>query len=111
MPSAFQGLFAGSSGSGSDPDAWRHIAYSDLESWRGAHGWDRNSLIAAAEIDLDPDSLRLSLSPLMPLPRAQTFPFMHTDLLGKDSGGTRIAGPLVDIRAQHGLAMDPRLPS
>lgn len=111
MPAAFQGLLEGSSGSANLAEAWRDIKYSDLASWRGAHGWERNSVMAAAEIDFDPDTLQLTISVQKPLPQASAASWIQTDMLGKSTGATRIAGPLAAIRAKRVRNMDPRLAS
>jgi hypothetical protein len=111
MPAAFQGLLEGGAGSGNLPDAWREITYTDLASWRAAHGWDRNSVMADAEIDFDPGTLQLTLSTRRPLPRTSAVPWIQTDMLGRATGPTRIAGPLADVRAKHVRIVDPRLPS
>jgi hypothetical protein len=110
MPALFQGLLEEAAGPASDPDTWRRIKYSDLASWRAVHGWDQNSVVAAAEIDFDPVTLQLTLSPQRPLPKTTAIPWIQTDMLGKAAGPTRIAGPLAGLRAKHIWTMDPRLP-
>src|SRR5206468_3441241 len=47
MPAVFEGFVDASSGPVNDPEPWRRIQYTDLASWRAAHGWDRNSTIVA----------------------------------------------------------------
>jgi hypothetical protein len=111
MPGAFQGLLDAGSGLAGDSDAWRHVAFSDLASWRAAHGWEPNSVIAAVEIRFDADALKLSISAPNPLPRASAEPWMQADMQGKPTGSTRPAGPLADIGAKQVRTVDPRRPS
>lgn len=109
MPTAFQGLLAAGSGATSDPDAWRHIQYSDLESWRAAYGWDRNSSIVNAEIDFDPGTLQLNISAPTALPQTSAASWNRIDLLGKSTGRARLAGPLADPLAKRIWTADPRV--
>jgi hypothetical protein len=111
MPNAFQGLFEGNAAEANGPDGWRHIAYRELASWRGAFGWDKNSVTADARIEFDPDTLKLTISTSRPLPRASAVAGIENDMLGKDTGPVRIAGPLADMRTGRSRAVDPRRPS
>ena len=109
MPKEFQGLFEGMPTPTYDPDAWRHIKYRDLAAWRDLHGWDRNSVMADARIDFDPDTLQLTISGGKPLPRVGAVNQIQSDLTGRATAGTRIAGPLSDIRGKNSWQVDPRL--
>lgn len=108
MPMAFQGLFAGPAAAAGTADAWRYIAYSDLASWRAAHGWDRHSVLAEATIDFDPDALMLTVSSGKPLPRMRAVNGVDHDMLGAPTGATRIAGPLATLGLKDLLKLDPR---
>ena len=107
MAHVFQGFIDASSVAADDPEPWRRIQYLDLASWRGL-GWDRNSIQSVAEISFDPTTLRLSFSIPAPLPRAGANPWIETDLLGREVGPVRNAGPLADVRAQQIRTVDPR---
>lgn len=96
LPDKFQGLFDG-----------EVKQYLDLAAWRAAHGWDKTSIIAEAGIDFDPDSLQLSFTSRKPLPRVTAVPHIQTDLFGKATGATRVAGPLADPAAKK-QTIDPR---
>jgi hypothetical protein len=109
MPKEFQGLFEGTPTPYYDPDAWRHIKYRDLAAWRDAQGWDKNSILADAQIDFDPDTLQLTISSSKPLPRAGAVNQIHSDMLGKTAGADRVAGPLVNPGAKGPQHVDPRL--
>jgi hypothetical protein len=111
MPAAFQGLLDGTSSTANLSEAWRDITYADLTSWRAAHGWDLNSIMADADIDFDPDTLQLSFSTRGPLPQTTAVPWIETDILGRVTGPTRIAGPLANVRARRTWNVDPRQPS
>ncbi|MBW8869698.1 MAG: hypothetical protein JF563_02830, partial [Acidobacteriales bacterium] len=110
MPKDFQGLFEGPPSPTYDPEAWRHIKYRDLAAWRALHGWDRNSILAEAQIDFDPDTLQLSISSSKPLPRAPAVNQIQSDILGRTTGATRIAGPLADLQGKRSWRVDPRIP-
>jgi hypothetical protein len=110
MPKDFQGLFEGTPTPTYDPEAWRHIKYRDLAAWRDLHGWDRNSILAEAQIDFDPDTLQLTISSSKPLPRAATVNQIQSDILGRTTGATRIAGPLADLQGKRSWRVDPRIP-
>jgi len=109
MPKDFQGLFEGTPTPTYDPDAWRHIKYRDLAAWRDAHGWDKNSVMVNAQIDFDPDTLQLTISSSKPLPRVSAANQIQSDILGKATGTTRIAGPLADSKAKNSWHVDPRV--
>lgn len=108
MGGDFQGFLDASTGLAADGDAWRHIKYSDLASWRADHGWDRNSVQTDATIAFDPDTLQLTVAALNRLPKEQTFPWIRTDLLGRPTGRERIAGPLAEASGKRSLNADPR---
>ena len=111
MPNAFQGIFEGDPASSGGPDAWRHIAYRDLGSWRDVYGWDQHSLTDDAQIDFDAETLMLTMSIGRPLPRVRAVDGIENDILGKAAGPTRVAGPLANPQARHVWTMDPRMPS
>jgi len=106
MPKDFQGLFEGVPTPTYDPDAWQKIKYRDLAAWR-AQGWDRNSVLAEAQIDFDPDTLRLTISSSKSLPRVNAVNQIQSDLLGKTTGATRVAGPVANPGSAQNV--DPRL--
>jgi len=110
MAGAFQGLLDNPALAG-DSDAWRHVRYGDLASWRAAYGWDRSSVTGTMELDFNPDTLQLTVSAPGPLPTANVFSWIETDMLAKTTGRTRLAGPLADLREKRIWNMDPRLPS
>ena len=109
MPKDFQGLFEGSPTPYYDPDAWRHIKYLDLAAWRDADGWDRDSIIADAQIEFDPDTLKLTILSAKALPRVSVVNGIHGDMLGATTGASRIAGPLAALNAQTVVHVDPRV--
>jgi hypothetical protein len=82
--------------------------YVDLESWRHAHGWDTNSVVADGQIDFDPDTLHLTMAIHQPLPRVSAVNHIETDILGKDTGKTRMPGPLANPGAKREWKIDPR---
>jgi hypothetical protein len=108
MPKDFQGLFEGTPSPTYDPDAWQKIKYRDLAAWR-AQGWDKNSVTAEAQIDFNPDTLQLTISSSKPLPRVSAVNQIQSDMLGKATGTTRVAGPLANPGAKNSWQMDPRL--
>jgi len=109
MPKDFQGLFEGTPTPTYDPDAWRHIKYRDLAAWRDIHGWDKNSVMADAQIDFDPDTLQLTISSSKPLPRVSAVNQIQNDILSTATGTARIAGPLADSKAKNSWRVDPRV--
>jgi hypothetical protein len=111
MPKDFQGLFEGTPTPTYDPDAWRHIKYRDLAAWRDLHGWDKDSVMADARIDFDPDTLQLTISSSKPLPRVSAVHQIQSDLTGQATAATRIAGPLSNLRGKSSWQVDPRLPA
>jgi hypothetical protein len=82
--------------------------YVDLASWRGTHGWDKNSVVANAQVEFDPDTLLLTISPNQPLPKVSAVNQITTDILGRDAGATRVPGPLADPGTQRSWNVDPR---
>jgi hypothetical protein len=108
MPNEFQGLLEDSPASAGDSDAWRRIRYSGLAQWRGTYGWDRNSVIADAQIAFDADTLQLGFSAAGPLPRVAAVDRIDSDMLGKPTGPTRIAGPFANLAARNVWNADPR---
>jgi hypothetical protein len=97
MPAGFLGFYQGDTKS-----------YVDLAAWRGAHGWDRNSVVADMQIAFDPDSLRLTLSGSKPLPKVPAVAGVQSDLLGMPTGAARVAGPLANPGAKAAWTVDPR---
>ncbi|HEY2434653.1 MAG TPA: right-handed parallel beta-helix repeat-containing protein [Vicinamibacterales bacterium] len=97
MPARFQGYGEG--------DAKQ---YADLETWRRAHGWDINSVMADAQVDFDPDALLLTMAIRQTLPQVNAVNHIDTDILGKDAGVTRVPGPLANPGAKREWNVDPR---
>jgi hypothetical protein len=97
MPTQFQGYGEG--------DAKQYV---DLEAWRGAHGWDTNSVVADAHIDFDPDTIQLTMAIRQALPTVTAVNHIETDILGKDAGEARVPGPLADPGAKREWKIDPR---
>ena len=97
MPARFQGYGEG--------DAKQYV---DLEAWRHAHGWDTNSVAADGQIDFDPDTLQLTIAIPQPLPTVRAVNHIDTDILGKDTGPTRVAGPLANPGVKREWKVDPR---
>jgi hypothetical protein len=108
MPKDFQGLFEGNPTPFYDPDAWRHIRYRDLGAWRDTNGWDKNSISTDAQIDFDPDTLKLTISGAKGLPRVSVVNGIHDDMLGAAAGASRIAGPLAALGTRTDVHVDPR---
>jgi hypothetical protein len=108
MPPAFQGFFEASSGAADDSAPWRRIQYLDLASWRATHGWDRRSIQVAADIGFDADTLKLTFSAKWRLPKSTAPGWIDSDLLGRNAGSARIAGPVADIFAKQIWSVDPR---
>jgi hypothetical protein len=98
LPNNFQGYYEGDS-----------KQYLDLAAWRDVHGWDKNSVVADAQIDFDPDTLQLTISSSKPLPQVSAVNHIQSDMLGKVTGATRVAGPLADPEAKSTWHVDPRL--
>lgn len=94
MPEKFQGFFEG--------DIKQYL---DLAAWR-AHGWDKNSVTTEAEIAFDPDRLELKIASSKPLPHMHAE--IQSDMLGKATGTTRVAGPLSDLGTKRSWHVDPR---
>ena len=111
MPKDFQGLFEGVPTPNYDPDAWRHIKYRDLTTWRDAGGWDKNSVLADVRIDFDPDSLQLTISGAKKLPQASVVNRIHHDMLGRTTATSRVAGPVENLETRGTVHVDPRLSS
>ncbi|MDF0486530.1 right-handed parallel beta-helix repeat-containing protein [Sphingomonas sp. H39-1-10] len=109
MPNDFLGILPEPQTVASAPDAWRRVRYSDLASWRSAYGWDRTSLAADARIAFDSATLTLTVSTTARLPRLRAPGGIETDIRGRATGPTRIAGPLADLRSGQSLVIDPRL--
>jgi hypothetical protein len=97
MPKDFQGFYEGDS-----------KQYLDLAAWREAHGWDKNSVVADAQIDFDPDTLQLTISMSEPFPKDPTVNQIEVDILGKRTNGARVPGPLADPAAKSTWQLDPR---
>jgi hypothetical protein len=97
MPERFQGYGEG--------DAKQYV---DLVAWRAAHRWDTNSVSADAQVDFDPDTLRLMLSSRQPLPKVAAVNHIDVDILGEHAGEARAPGPLADPGARGEWNVDPR---
>ena len=97
MPARFQGYGEGDT-----------KQYLDLAAWRDAHGWDKNSVVADAQIDFDPDTLQLTIAIRQPLPKVSAVNHIEIDILGKDTGEARVPGPLANPGAQREWTIDPR---
>jgi hypothetical protein len=82
--------------------------YLDLAAWRDAHGWDKNSVVADAQIDFDPDTLQLTIASRQPLPAVSPVNQIDIDILGRATGHTRAPGPLADPGAKREWKVDPR---
>ena len=109
MPNQFQGLFEGAPPSDYDPNAWTHVKFYDLAAWRDLKGWDKNSVIADAQIAFNPDTLELTITSSKPLPRVGAVNQIQSDLLGKPTGANRAAGPVANPGTKGAWKMDPRL--
>ena len=109
MPEQFQGLFEGAPPPDYDPNAWTHIKFYDLAAWRALKGWDRNSVIADAQIAFNPDTLELTFTSSKPLPRVAAVNRIESDLLGRPAGSSRAAGPLANPGTKGSWKADPRL--
>ncbi len=96
LPKSFQGYYEGDT-----------KQYLDLAAWR-AHGWDKNSAAVEAKIDFDPDALTLSFSSRKSLPLVRAIDHIPSDMLGKPTGPTRVAGPLANPAAKRTWQVDPR---
>ena len=80
----------------------------DLSAWRDAHGWDKNSVTADAQIEFDAATLQLTISSSKPLPRVSAVNQIQSDLLGRPTGTTRAPGPVANPAAKGSWKMDPR---
>ena len=100
----YVGMSAGFQGYG-EGDAKQYV---DLETWRHAHGWDTNSMVADAQIDFDPDTLQLTIAIRQPLPKVSAVNHIEVDILGKDTGDARVPGPLANPGAKREWKVDPR---
>ncbi len=109
MPEKFQALFEGAPPPDYDPNAWTHLKFYDLAAWRALKGWDKNSVIADAQINFDPDTLQLTISTSKPLPKVAAVNHIETDMLGKPTGPSRVPGPLANPGSKGEAKTDPRL--
>jgi len=109
MPEQFQALFEGAPPPDYDPNAWTHLKLYDLAAWRALKGWDKNSVIADAQIAFNPDTLELTITSSKPLPRVGAVNQIQSDMLGKAAGSRRVPGPLANPGAKSSWQMDPRL--
>ena len=96
MPKDFQGFFEGDS-----------KQFLNLAAWREAHGWDKNSVVADAHIDFDPDTLQLTISMSEPFLKAPAVNQIEVDILGKLTSGARVPGPLADPGARSPGSLIP----
>jgi hypothetical protein len=99
MPTDFQGLYSGDS-----------KQYLDLAAWR-EHGWDKNSVVADAQINFDSDSLQLTIKSSQPFPKVSAVNHIESDMLGHVAGDTRVPGPLAAPNAKSAWQVDPRMVS
>ena len=97
MPNEFQGYCEGDS-----------KQYLDLAAWRSAHGWDKNSVAADAQIDFDPGHAAVDDLDRPPLPKVSAINQIETDILGQRAGEARVPGPLADPAAKRAWQVDPR---
>ena len=81
----------------------------DLAAWRTAHGWDKNSVVADAQIDFDPDTLQLTIASRQPLPTVSAVNQIEIDILGKDAGADQSAWPAGRSRREAGMESRPSL--
>jgi hypothetical protein len=109
MPDQFLGLFEGTPPPDYDPNAWTHIKFYDLAAWRALKGWDKNSVIADAQIAFNPDTLELTITSSKPFPQVGAVNQIQSDLLGKATGPSRAAGPLAKPGTKGAWKLDPRL--
>ena len=93
MPEQFQGLFEGAPPPDYDPNAWTHIKFYDLAAWRALKGWDKNSVIADAQIAFNPDTLELTITSSKPLPRVGAVNHDPERFAGQGDGGDQGCGP------------------
>jgi hypothetical protein len=97
MPARFQGYGEG--------DGKQYV---DMETWRRAHGWDANSVMSDAQVDFDPDMLQLTIVNRQSLPTVRTVNHADIDILGRETGPTRVPGPLANPGAKREWKIDPR---
>jgi hypothetical protein len=109
MPGQFQALYEGTPPPDYDPNAWTHLKFYDLAAWRALKGWDKNSVMADAQIAFNPDTLELTITSSKPLPRVGAVNQIQSDLMGKTTGASRVAGPLANPGTKGSWQMDPRL--
>jgi hypothetical protein len=100
MPYQFLGFFTGDS-----------KKFMTLAAWRETHGWDKNSAVVEMQIDLDPESLELTILSKDPIPQFSTFNQIESDMFGKASGDRRYPGPLANPTAKTVWKVDPRTPT
>jgi hypothetical protein len=81
----------------------------DLPDWRASHGWDKNGDVADMQVDLNVDTLQLTITSSAPLHKVATFRHIDSDLFGKPAGANRFPGPLADLTAKSSWKVDPRL--
>ena len=84
--------------------------YVDLAAWRSAHGWDKNRVVADAQIDFDPDTLQLTITSRQPLPAVSPVNQIDVDILGKETGPSeRLARWPTRARSRNGrLTLAPQ---
>jgi hypothetical protein len=97
MPAEFQGFYQGDS-----------KTYMDLAEWREAHSWDKNSIVADAQIDFNPVTLQLTITSSQPLPKVAVVNHIERDILGIVTGESRVPGPLANPSAKPIWQVDPR---
>lgn len=98
MPADFLGFFNGD-----------NKKFVDLAAWRDTYGWDKNSVVADAQIDFNPDTLELTISGAKAWPKMAAVGGIEDDFFGKDVRGARAPGPLADPGAKAEWRVDPRM--
>ena len=64
--------------------------------------------MADLQVDLNPDTLELTMTSKQPMPKVPAFRHIDTDLFGKAARETRFAGPLADAGGKSTWKLDPR---
>ena len=65
-------------------------------------------MVADPQIDFDPDTLQLTMAIPQPLPTVPAVNHIETDMLGKETGATRVSGPLANPGGKRAWKVDPR---
>jgi hypothetical protein len=85
----------------------------DLEAWRKAHGWDRNSAAAEVEATFDRRTMALTWRVAGQIPPVARMDPIAYDLLGQPrTGKTVLPGPLVSVPSSPArVPFGPHLPA